>query len=239
MPSSRSTRAEPERDVRLDYARSRRLGTAFLWSALGVLVLLILSGSGQPHVALRGPGDDAAARAVRVLIGDLPQGDPQAMLGLVPADYDEVMGYRPVIESINGEASLARADGQCSGPGTLPFDMEPTCRGHDLGYDLMRYAAAVAAPLGAWARPRIDQWWYDEMHLRCRIGHSGAAEIACHTQIYAIEAMVSTNTWREGEGPPLYDDPWRNLAAVVLTPAFLWTIRRWLHSAEQLPPAAG
>lgn len=225
---------------------SPQLVWAVLQAALVIGMLLLVSGAGRPAVALEGRGDPAAARAVEVLIGTESVGPAQRaqFIAAVPADYIAVMGYRPSVIDINGTLSLAKPIGTCSSPVQLAFDMEPTCKGHDLGYDLLRYAAAIGAPLGQWARPLIDQWWYSQMHLRCDLLHSGVSNLACHGQVLATEAIINANSWREGNGPPIEENPWRYLGALALTPIMLLAVVRLrrrdpegLHTRLQASPA--
>lgn len=196
---------------------------AMLQATLVVAMLLLVSGAGNPSVALQGRGDPATAHAVDLLIGaeSTDLATRTESIAAVPADFAAVMGYRPSLIDINGSVSLAKPIGACSSPVALAFDMEPTCKGHDYGYDLLRYAAAIGAPLGDWARPLIDEWWYAGMHERCDLGHSGVINLACHGQVLATEAIINVNSWREGNGPPIEESPWRYLGALVLLPLSL------------------
>ncbi|MDQ4038600.1 MAG: hypothetical protein M3313_09695 [Actinomycetota bacterium] len=201
---------------------------ALLQAALLIALLLLISGAGRPAVALPGRGDPATARAVEVLI-EAPAtgiGRRAELISIVPADFAAVMGYRPALIDINGSLSLGKPIGACSSPVNLAFDMEPTCMGHDFGYDLLRYAAAIGAPLGDWARPLIDHWWYGQMHQRCDLAHSGGIALACHAQVLTTEAIIDVNSWREGDGPPIEENPWRYLGALVLLPVSLVGMRR-------------
>ncbi len=222
---------------------------AMLQAMLVIAMLLLVSGAGRPAVALEGHGDPATAHAVEVLISGESSGPARRaqFIAAVPVDFVSVMGYRPAVVDINGALSLGKPIGACSSPVHLAFDMEPTCKGHDFGYDLLRYSAAIGAPLGEWARPLIDRWWYSAMHERCDLGHSGVANLACHGQVLATEAIINVNSWREGNGPPIEENPWRYLGALVLFPLALIggsRLRRrdWLHPQGQLqvtPSVAG
>lgn len=220
--------------------------TAWAWlqATLVIALLLLVSGAGRPAVALHGRGDPTAARAVEVLIEAEASGIGRRaeLIAVVPADYADVMGYRPALIDINGSLSLGKPIGSCSSPVNLLFDMEPTCMGHDFGYDLLRYAAVIGAPLGDWARPLIDAWWYAEMHQRCDLLHTGAGGLACHGQVLATEAIIDVNSWREGDGPPIEENPWRYLGALVLLPVSLAAVLRFrrgdpLHPDSRLQSA--
>lgn len=221
---------------------------AMLQAAVLIALLLLVSGAGRPAVELQGRGDPAAAHAVEVLIGsqDTGPGRRAELIASVPAGYLSVMGYRPTMIEINGSLSLAKPIGACSSPVHLAFDMEPTCQGHDFGYDLLRYSAAIGAPLGEWARPLIDEWWYAAMHQRCDLVHSGAISLACHGQVLATETIIDVNSWREGNGPPIEENPWRYLGALAMLPLSLVGAARFrradgLHPVGrlQIAPAMG
>ncbi|MEJ7770811.1 MAG: hypothetical protein WKF51_02850 [Geodermatophilaceae bacterium] len=218
---------------------------ALLQATVVIALLLAVSGAGRPAVSLGGHGDPTAARAVEVLVGgEADQDRLTDLVAAIPADYASVMGYQPELLEINGTMSLGKPIGTCSAPVRLAFDMEPTCKGHDFGYDLLRYAAAIDAPLGPWARPLIDQWWYDAMHDRCDLLHPGASGLACHGQILTTEAIINVNSWREGYGPPIEEHPWRYLGALLLLPPILLILVRFrpdpLHPGGRLQstPAA-
>lgn len=223
---------------------SPRTAWALLQATLVIGLLLLVSGAGRPTVDLQGRGDPAAARAVEVLIDGEASGVGRRaeLISVVPADYATVMGYRPAVIDINGSLSLGKPVGACSSPVHLAFDMEPTCMGHDFGYDLLRYAAEIGAPLGDWARPLIDEWWYTEMHQRCDLAHTGVRSLACHGQVMATEAIIDVNSWREGDGPPIEENPWRYLGALVLLPITLLAVLRFrrrdpLHPESRLQSA--
>lgn len=197
---------------------SPRIVWALLQATVVIAMFLLVSGAGSPVVTLPGRGDPATAHAVEVLIGREATGpDRRAeLIASIPGDFGLVMGYRPEVIDINGTLSLAQPTGACSSPVHLAFDMEPTCKGHDYGYDLLRYAAEIGVPLGEWARPMVDDWWYAEMHQRCDLVQIGASGLACHGQVLATEVIINVNSWREGNGPPIEKNPWRYLGALAL-----------------------
>lgn len=202
---------------------SARTVWALLQATIVIALLLLVSGAGSPAMTLDGRGDPAAAHAVEILIGreGTDTGRRAELVASVPEEFVSVMGYRPELIDINGTLSLGEPIGACSSPVHLAFDMEPTCKGHDFGYDLLRYAAAIGLPLGEWARPLIDDWWYAEMHQRCDLTHAGVTGLACHSQVVATEAIIDVNSWREGNGPPIEENPWRYLGALLLLPPTL------------------
>jgi len=212
---------------------------ALLQAAVVIALLLLVSGAGSSAMPLTGRGDSATGHAVEVLIGREATGTDRGaeLIASIPDDFVAVMAYRPEVIDINGSLSLGKPIGACSSPVHLAFDMEPTCKGHDFGYDLLRYAAAIGVPLGEWARPLIDDWWYAEMHQRCDLVHSGVSGLACHGQVLATEAIINVNSWREGNGPPIEENPWRYLGALVLLPLTLAGAVRYRR--EDFPHPAG
>ena len=119
---------------------------------LGVLALPASSASSHTE-------DRDAARAVRALSSD----DVAVAAAAVPETFERTMGYEPVARS----GLLVRPDGSCSSPVPLPSRFIPFCARHDLGYDLLRYAAARGRPLGPWARVRIDADLADGLRSAC------------------------------------------------------------------------
>ncbi len=213
---------------------------ALLQATIVVAVLLLVSGAGNPAMTLAGRGDPATANAVEVLVANdgADPGRRAALIASIPNGFVSVMGYRPEVIDINGIVSLGEPIGACSSPVHLAFDMEPTCKGHDFGYDLLRYAAVIGAPLGEWARPLIDDWWYAEMHERCDRTRAGLSGLACHGQVLATEAIIDVNSWREGNGPPIEENPWRYLGALALLPVALAAVVRSRRN-EPLHPIGG
>jgi hypothetical protein len=153
-------------------------------------------------------GDPAAARAVRALTS----AGPGRAIAAVPPDFAAVAGYRPVIISQAGRRLATRGDGGCSSPlGATPFDFSAVCAHHDLGYDLLRYAARRGDPLGGWARQAIDDQFTDGLAARCR----DQPATACADTAALYTAVVRLNTWRQGDGAPLTEDGKRWVAALV------------------------
>ncbi len=243
-PTELAHRTAPRRlrrSVLPGWSSAELISTPVAWAmvqaAVLMALLLLVSGAGRPAVELQGRGDPAAAHAVEVLIGSQRTGPGRRaeLIASVPAGYFSVMGYRPTMIEINDSLSLAKPIGACSSPVHLAFDMEPTCQGHDFAYDLLRYAAAIGAPLGEWARPLIDEWWYAAMHQRCDLLHSGAVDLSCHAQVLATETIIDVNSWREGNGPPIEENPWRYLGALVMLPLSLVGAARF-RRADGLHP---
>ena len=149
---------------------------------LGVLALPASSASSHTE-------DRDAARAVRALSSD----DVAVAAAAVPETFERTMGYEPVARS----GLLVRPDGSCSSPVPLPSRFIPFCARHDLGYDLLRYAAARGRPLGPWARVRIDADLADGLRSACADAAAGCL-LAAETATVAVRA----NSVRQGDGVP-------------------------------------
>ena len=168
-----------------------------LLTALGVLLMasgLVLGVFALPSDA--GTEEDPdAARAVRALLS----GDAEDARAAMPADFASRLGYRPVLR----EGLLVRPDGSCSSPLPLPDRFEPVCARHDLGYDLLRYAAAHHRPLGAWARVRVDHALSAGLHRTCGSPEGEVCRVAATTAYLAVRA----NSVRQGDGVPGPETP--------------------------------
>lgn len=178
-----------------------------------VAVVLLSTGAGRPTVPQRGPEDVAAAHAVAVLTG------PGRMGTQVPADFVDELGYRPS-ESATGPENPT---GGCSAPIDLPAAFVDACRAHDLGYDLLRYAARRGAPLGAWAREAVDAEFARDLASSC---DAPSAAPGCHLLAGLADAVVGINSWRQGEGVPVVESAVPYVATVIVLGAAAWGWRR-------------
>ncbi|MFT3661649.1 MAG: hypothetical protein QM809_09660 [Gordonia sp. (in: high G+C Gram-positive bacteria)] len=150
----------------------RRLAATVLLLAAAAAVLLTGYASAVSPPA--GPDRTAAAAA-------LP----------VPADFEDRLGYRPVVE----DGRRVNPSGSCSSPIPLPSSFEPACRAHDYGYDLLRYAAATGTTPPPGTRAELDSALVTDMHRRC-------ADPLCHLAAEAARAGLAVNTWRQRGGAP-------------------------------------
>ena len=114
------------------------------------------------------PVDPASSAAVTALVS-APAGEAAAA---VPARFAATRGYRPVLR----DGLLVNPHGDCSSPVPLPKAFTPGCQRHDLGYDLLRHAAAVGHPLPGSARRAIDAQLGQTMHAACTKGGTSTAE---------------------------------------------------------------
>lgn len=184
----------------------------------------------------------ASSAAASTPAGSAPTASTQTM----PADFARVMGYRPVVS----EGRLLRADGSCSSPfGPTGYGFQDSCRAHDLGYDLLRYAERKGQPLGPWARRAVDDAFSRSLHARC--GPAGS-NVGCDAAATVYADAVRLNTWRQGFGVPVVEGPGRTLlglgvglvVAVLLAgqpwaPGRLRTAPAWPSALGRRPVAAG
>lgn len=146
-----------------------------------------------------GPGDPASARAVTALVTEPAALARQA----VPADFARLEGYRPAVQ----HGLLVDPTGGCSSPVPLPRALHAACRQHDLGYDLLRHAAEVGAPLPAAAREAIDDRFDRNAHRACGRLHAGVAQFTCTGWADAAATAVRVNSWRQHGSTPVLDGP--------------------------------
>jgi len=116
----------------------------------------------------------------------------------VPADFESVMGYRPQVR----DGLLVDPDGTCSSPIPLPAGFTPACAEHDLGYDLLRYAALTGDPLDAWARTAVDDRLAQRMRTVCAALHPASRRAVCSTTAFVTAATVEVNSVRQFRGVP-------------------------------------
>ena len=190
-----------------------------LWT---VLVVALLTGVLCGDAAAAVPAsrqDTAAGVAVATLTGG---GGFRT-----PDDFGAVMGYRPVRE----DGAWVAPHGACSAPtGSTRYDFSGACKAHDLGYDLLRYAARIGQPLGPWAREAVDAAFGRALDARCAdVGGAGG----CRAWSAMYYAVVVANSWRQDWSDPRPEPalPWillataLTLAPVVLNAALAWADR--------------
>ncbi|MFG1921398.1 phospholipase A2 [Cryptosporangium sp. NPDC048952] len=205
---------------------SRRVWTALLLTLL-TGVLCGDTASATP-AARRDTPAGAAVRAVTADASVASGGVPGAVSGgggasagdgaPVPGDFEVVMGYLPVRE---GGVWVA-PHGACSAPtGATRYDFAAACKAHDLGYDLLRYAARVGKPLGPWAREAVDAAFGRALAARCA---SVDGAVGCRAAAAAYHGVVVANSWRQDWRDPRPEPwlPWVLVAtALTLAPIIL------------------
>ncbi|WP_182348540.1 hypothetical protein [Tomitella gaofuii] len=181
--------------------RMVRSVAVFLVLAAAATVALAFS---MPAQAVGGPGAgpapsgaDGAASDAGPAIDALLHADAQDALHRIPPGFADYAGYRPAVE----DGMLVNPAGGCSSPVPLPAAFAGACRGHDLGYDLLRYADAKGGPLGPWARRGLDAQLAERLHAAC-----APHDTACRAAADTAATAVDVNSWRQGYGVPLHED---------------------------------
>ncbi|MFE3194742.1 hypothetical protein ACFXHA_37460 [Nocardia sp. NPDC059240] len=140
--------------------------------------------------------ENAAAR-VAILQSVAAHPDPT----LIPEDFVTFAGYRPVVEG----GMLINPKGDCSSPVPLPAEFDLACDAHDLGYDLLRYAASTGQPLGPWARQTADAGLERRMHAACETRANPLSRSECHVMAGIAATAVDLNSVRQDYGNPIYE----------------------------------
>ncbi|MFG3523130.1 alpha/beta-hydrolase family protein [Nocardia nova] len=159
-----------------------------------VIAILVSSSPGAGAAEVGPAPENAAARdAVRALTGDRPE------LAVMPADFAATQGYRPVqLAGMPVDPS-----GECSSPIPLPTEFDTACKAHDLGYDLLRYAADRGHPLGPWARRAVDNALETRMFAACDTRNDLLARARCTTMASVATAAVDLNSRRQNYAAPM------------------------------------
>ncbi|MEV0360227.1 hypothetical protein AB0H71_29640 [Nocardia sp. NPDC050697] len=213
-------------------------------TATGAVLALVVAPAltltaGESAASAPAPAEDSdAAAAVRALSTD--------DLDLtVPQGFPELFGYHPALL----DGLVVRPDGGCSSPVTLPAEFELPCKGHDLGYDLLRFADGRGAPLGPWARRDLDAALTAHLHRACEVRADEFSRSRCHFMADVASAAVSANSHRQDFGVPVVEevtvpDPEGNNAGMLAGAGVLATgavalrfSRRGKKGAVQTAPA--
>jgi hypothetical protein len=121
----------------------------------------------------------------------------------MPTNFAEVAGYRPAEVESDGVRMLVKPTGSCSSPfGASAFDFSDACRRHDLGYDVLRYATAIGAPLDGAARRAVDSAFAAAVKRHCVATTEGLRRVGCLGTGALYVAVVRLNSWRQSYGNP-------------------------------------
>lgn len=188
------------------------------------LVAIVLAAAGfavvasrpDPPVTRQATGD--VAQVEQAIEDQLEPGSGRDPIARLPADFREVSGRDPVhVRAPDGTVRAVHPGGGCSSPwGDTPWDYSVGCQAHDLGYDMLRYAAAKGQPLDPDLRERLDDRLSQDMHAQCRYNpRDSAAACELVATIYTIGLVV--NSWHQRWGPPKNEPvgPW-SVAMVVI-----------------------
>ncbi|WP_422335475.1 hypothetical protein [Rhodococcus sp. (in: high G+C Gram-positive bacteria)] len=116
---------------------------------------------------------------------------------------------------------------------TLPAEFDTSCRAHDLGYDLLRYASLSGEDLGPWARQSLDAQLDRRMHAACDSRTDPQSRGTCFLMANVATTAVAGNSWRQGYSAPVTESGLRyGLAGgigVILMAGTGWSLRRTAH----------
>lgn len=171
---------------------SARAARAALAGIAVLAVLLLAGGAGRPTVVQHGPEDPESARAVAELTG------PDRAAARLPAAFLARSGQRAAL--VDGR--LLDPAGSCSSPVPLPRAFDDACRAHDLGYDLLRHAAARGGTLGPWARAALDRRLARDLVAACDARTHPAP---CRVLAGVADLAVAANSWRQGWSVPVVE----------------------------------
>jgi hypothetical protein len=168
---------------------------------IGVLVVFVCGGWGQIKDA-DGHSNAVVTPAVQALTSDSEL--------VLPHGFEAARGYRPeVVRLPSGTLVPVAPEGGCSSPiGGSEFNFTDACREHDLGYDLLRYAAADGESLGPWARQAVDAEFARQLRSQCH-------GLGCRAMAEVYIGVVRFNSWRQGYGVPRAETPWQLFGPVV------------------------
>ncbi|MTE13078.1 hypothetical protein [Nocardia aurantiaca] len=184
--------------TRADRARARLHRYGGLVAAATVICSVGVASAPAAGAALSvaGTPENLAART-GILESVAAHPDPAA----IPADFVSISGYRPVVEA----GLLINPNGDCSSPVPLPTEFDLACKSHDLGYDLLRYAAAHGRPLGPWARQTVDAALERRMHAACDARVNPVSRAQCQVMASVATTAVDLNSLRQDYGNPIYE----------------------------------
>ncbi|BDT88415.1 hypothetical protein [Nocardia cyriacigeorgica] len=236
----------PADQARSGLARRRGRLAALTAAALTTMAATVMLAPATQAASLAPVPQDVSATAA---VTALTSGD--AGSAALPADFAEVMGYRPAVV----DGLLVNPHGDCSSPVPLPAEFDTACKAHDLGYDLLRYADRQGAPLGPWARQAIDRTLGERMGAACDTRAEAFARGRCHAMAAIADTVVDLNSRRQGYGVPVAESflgaaaadtsaqPWlfggAAIAATAVTGAVVLTRARRGVAGPSRPAWAG
>ncbi|HEX8825908.1 MAG TPA: hypothetical protein VF794_38715 [Archangium sp.] len=121
-----------------------------------------------------------------------------------PADFEKVMGYKPVQVETKHGTRMQDPHGSASAPGGIgpDQDFDPMAKTHDYGYDLLRYYGRKGQPLGPDARKAADAQFRQDLfhHANDKKGLKNRWESRFWAQAYSV--AVELNSKRQNYGVP-------------------------------------
>jgi hypothetical protein len=179
---------------------------------IGAVVVALGVGLGLADPATRAAAAPAAAAASGVLVAGHPQrellsGSASGWPPLVVSwpEFRGVMGYTPATAHLPGAPAVRaiKPTGSCSSVlGGTRFGFSLACKAHDLGYDLLRFAARIGRPPGPEVRRALDDQLGRDLHARCGGVRRAQAQLACDVLADLYTDGAKLNSWRQGYGTP-------------------------------------
>ncbi|WP_208297582.1 phospholipase A2 [Actinophytocola oryzae] len=164
------------------------------------------------------PPTGDVAKAERAIEDQLDPRSGRDPIRDLPKDFTKISGREPVhMRAPDGTVRAVHPGGGCSSPwGATRWDYSVGCKAHDLGYDLLRYAAAKGQPLSPDMRERLDDRLSQDMHAQCHYNPRGSAK-ACEVVADIYTAGLVVNSWHQRWGPPRNEPvgPW-SIAMIVI-----------------------
>lgn len=187
-----------------------------LWALVVVLAVLAFGvvasrPAAPPEGRPLSPDVAAAARSIDDLLH--PGAPGRDAVADLPADFTAVSHVTPGhLRAPDGTLRSVHTDGGCSTPwgdDNTKWNYGVSCKAHDLGYDLLRYAAAKGEPLAPQVRRDLDNRLSFDMHHMCQLDPQGSAG-TCQVVASIYSAGLVVNSWHQRWGPPRGDPlgPW-------------------------------
>ncbi|WP_082520973.1 hypothetical protein [Rhodococcus sp. Leaf278] len=180
------------------------------------------------------PSAPDTTSTVAVAVHALVAESADAATRAIPADFASVMGYRPRVL----DAMAGNPHGDCSSPVPLPPEFESSCQAHDLGYDLLRYAASTGKTVDPGWRRAIDRQLASRLHASCIHRTDDGSRRACDAAATVAAAAVDMNSWRQSFGAPVAEPALPIAlggAALVLMALSVLLTSRYLRTRASVP----
>ncbi|CCQ16964.1 putative uncharacterized protein [Rhodococcus sp. AW25M09] len=201
---------------------SRNISRTLISLAAAAVAVTATTGAASPP-----PATDTTS-PIAVAVHALVTEPANAAALTIPRDFPSVMGYRPRVQ----DAMAENPRGDCSSPVPLPSEFDSACKAHDLGYDLIRYAAATGTTVDPQWRRAIDAQLETRMHAACVDRTDDGPRQVCDAAASVAATAVDLNSWRQSFGAPVPEPamPYVLVSAVVALVALSAMLAgRYLH----------
>jgi hypothetical protein len=189
------------------------------------LVVMILAAAAfavvasRPNPPVTHPPTGDVAKIQQAVEDQLDPASGRDPLRDLPADFTDGSESPPVhVRAPDGTMRAVHQGGGCSSPwGDTRWDYSVGCKAHDLGYDMLRYAARKGQPLDPALRERLDDRLSQDMHAQCRLNPRGSpAFCEVVASLYTVGLVV--NSWHQRWGAPQNEPvgPWTVAMVVIM-----------------------